>query len=138
MLTRILLLVALLGSAGAQNKPSQNTAYMSNGRFWAKLPPETKWGYIAGIWDTARLLSIRDTDEPDQQKIRDSLFVPSLGVEEVAKELDRFYHEPANAPVPIVMAMTWASAKARGESQEKMDDMAATLRKFVSEIQNVK
>ncbi len=87
--------------------------------------------YLVG-WDVARLLGMRETDDPLEQKFRENIFVPSLSVDEVSKELDGFYHEAANSPVPIVLAINWVSLKARGASREKLDDTAADLRMAAS------
>ena len=93
---------------------------------------------VTAIGDTARFIdNIQASPERGKTcqpaiKIADLLFARSLNISEIAKELDSFYQEPSNAPVPIVMALGWVKKKASGASRKDLEDFEAGLRKIAS------
>jgi hypothetical protein len=65
----------------------------------------------------------------DYAKFPDELKFPELTTEETSKELDLFYSEGANGPVPIVLALRYVRHKANGDSSDKLQELLASLRR---------
>lgn len=130
---RLLLLSALLtGCAFCQ---PATTGTMANGRFWVSMPFQVKIMYVTAVFDTARYLDARTSGKrtPDADSEFNTIFIGSMTTGETAKELDQFFSEPANAPVPVIMAIRWVSAKARGADHEELERIENFSRRVASE-----
>lgn len=143
----LILAILLVSCALAQPSPdSDQTAGMQNGRFWKAITTKImKDMYIIATLDVARSLKIhpllRGETCTSLNTVADSIIVAPLTGDETEAELDKFYSEPSNAPVPIVLALSWVNAKARGNSRESLDGLESTLRAWsvrVDELTNRK
>src|SRR5580700_7447723 len=110
MLTKTLLLSGLLvSSITGQVAAPTSTAGMQNGRFWKAMPTKLiKDTYMLATLDVARSLQVHPlltVPCASLNRIADSFIVQPLSVDETELELDKFYSEPSNAPVPIVLAL---------------------------------
>ncbi len=147
MLTKLLVLSILLaGSVFGQSDTPELTAQLLNGRFWKGIPKGVKPTYMIAMVDVAQSLKIHPfvlTGEPNEpcltllNKMADSIIVAPLTTEETEAELDKFYSEPSNAPVPIVFALSWVNAKARGSTRENLDGLESTLRELAVRIEEL-
>lgn len=102
---------------------------MTNGRFWIIIPTREKTAFVAAALDTIRSIDLANgkvTSEDSPAYI----YCNSLTIEEIQKEIDAFYTEAANAPIPIVRALAWVSLKSRGASREQLDIELSLLRKY--------
>jgi hypothetical protein len=117
-----LVLVFVMGVAGAQIPvpipDSWSTQGVYNGRWWNAAPPEIRMGYVVGYADYRAI-------QPDTLP----WFTAAFQYKEVVKGLSDFYRDPANAPVPIPSAFAWVACKFRGDAPEKLDQLAAILRR---------
>ncbi|MCU1247888.1 MAG: hypothetical protein JWQ49_917 [Edaphobacter sp.] len=52
----------------------------------------------------------------------------TLETEEVISELDSFYSQGANGPVPIVLAISFVTQKAKGATADELGKFQAKLR----------
>jgi hypothetical protein len=137
MLAKLFLIVLLIAVPGASRQPSNDTQtgeFGVNGRFWKMMPTQIKQTYIYGAFDMYRMLeaSTKHDRNADASRFFEDMSIPSLNNSEIEKELDKFYLEPVNAPIPIVLAIKWVAAKAHGASQLELDAMEASARKLAS------
>ena len=127
---RVICLALMPLAAGySQHAPGPNITFgLSNGRLWLALDDITKAGFLVGCSDGLFLGSMLAgvktyTDVPEQLKW------PDLQNAEIVKELDLFYSEGANVPVPIVWAINYVRHKAMGDTPEQLQQLAASLRR---------
>ncbi|HUO32109.1 MAG TPA: hypothetical protein VMU80_23015 [Bryobacteraceae bacterium] len=131
---------ALLSQAQSTGLGLLDTGGMANGRAWTMMPDAAKTGYVLGSSDTASFFSGRDGCNISRDRYTDAYNIfTHLTISEVIKELDVFYSEPSNLPIPILMARRWVAAKAGGGSAEYLGKLLANYRTFASgavEIEN--
>ena len=72
------------------------------------------------------------TGPSDYAKVPDELKFPNLQISEIVKELNLFYSEGANGPVPIVLALRYVRRKAAGDTPEQLQTLLSTIRRLVS------
>jgi|ERR1035438_6235097 hypothetical protein len=135
MISKLLALSFLLViNVVAQQTSADNnqTRKMTNGRFWVIIPAMEKTAFVAAALDTIRSIDLANgkvTPEDSSAYI----YCPSLTIGEIQKELDAFFADAANAPIPIVRALAWVSSKSRGASREQLDIELSLLRKYSSQ-----
>ena len=120
-----------------QSSDTQRTNGFYNGRIWAAIDADSKIAFLMGLKEGA--LQCRKELYSDAKKPLDtkasvllSLFSANTTVAQMLDSLDKFYSAPANRPVPIVYAMTWAQSKASGVSEERLKEAEASLRSTYS------
>ena len=59
-------------------------------------------------------------------KVPDFLKTPSLSPKEVAKEIDSFYSEGTNGPIPIPYALHYVVRKAAGDTPAQLQEVMAS------------
>jgi len=102
-----------------------------NGRLWATLDATTKSAFLLGMSDGMYFGSIF-TGATEYAKVPEALKFPDLTRQEVSKELDLFYAEGANGPVPIVHALRYVRRKAKGDTVEQLQELLSSLRRGAS------
>lgn len=118
-------------SGFAQLAPGpQVTSGFTNGRLWMQLDHATKAAFLAGCRDAFLYGAFFVTG--DYAKIPDELRFPSLTADELLRELDLFYSEGANGPIPIIFAIRYARHKAIGDGPGELQDLLASMRRFAS------
>ncbi len=70
-----------------------------------------------------------DFGDPENFK---KLFPKNLSFEELRKAMDRFYDEPENLPIPLIVGQTIVTLKANGESPQLIAEMIADARKNIA------
>lgn len=111
----------------AQSKFPDRT-YTPNGRLWVQMNPEEKLAYVIGVQSAANGLLIdaiitRDKSLEQSIRNRSAQLFPKLGNHELARELDAFYAEAENVPVPIFDSIRWIAAKMQGRPKPELDEM---------------
>jgi hypothetical protein len=119
----------LIGCAQLAPSPQVTTGF-TNGRFWIQLDHSTKAAFLVGCRDSFLYGAFFVTG--DYAKIPDELRFPDLTIDELVKEVDLFYLEGANGPIPIIFAVRYARHKAIGDAPEKLQELLASLRRFSS------
>jgi hypothetical protein len=107
------------------NSLSRNNGYLT-GKAWKQWPEDVKTGYLIGFYDGLRYpssVSNLDTD----------LFHTSLNYGELRTEVDSFFKEPSNAPLPIFAGLRYVSQKAKGATTGELEEYLATVRKVYAE-----
>jgi hypothetical protein len=75
---------------------------------------------------------------PDLAKVAGRLLVPeTLTNGEIAEQLDRFYKDPLNMPIPIVNAIYVVSAQARGDDPKGIDKTIRDFRRSASGLPKI-
>jgi hypothetical protein len=103
------------------------TAALNNGRAWAITDLSDHLHYVAGLVD---MLSVYQVADPKDAAAYS--FHATVG--EIVKLLDRFYDDPANADVPVVLALTYAKHKVEGATPAQLEEGAANLRALANEL----
>jgi|ERR1700693_240821 len=130
MTKRILGFAVLSLMAGyAQLAPGPDvTSGFTNGRLWLKYDTNAKTSFLVGCRDAMLLGSMTVTG--DYAKIPEQLNWPELTTEEIAKELDLFYSEGANGPIPIIIAIRYVRHKASGDTPDQLQQLLASMRRL--------
>jgi len=110
------------------NPELTQTAGRPNGRLWRSLPYETKIMFLVGF-DAGTRLAL-DFAKADRAF---AINIAEHTRQETAEELDKYFSDPANAPVPIEWARIWVAKKFSGGTSEELAGFAALLRKMVSD-----
>jgi hypothetical protein len=129
-------LAALAMIATYSSGQALSTLNMANGRAWNAMSSDDKMLYLRAGWDVVRLLML-DLPKPRPTAVEgliEDLSPEPLTGPEVIQELDIFYKEPANLPVPVVMALGWVTKKAYGASRRELDELEASLRGIATKI----
>src|ERR1700677_4084151 len=95
-------LAALAMIATYSSGQALSTLNMANGRAWNAMSSDDKMLYLRAGWDVVRLLML-DLPKPRPTAVEgliEDLSPEPLTGPEVIQELDIFYKEPANLPVP--------------------------------------
>jgi hypothetical protein len=106
------------------------TAGFTNGRLWAQFDHVTKQAFLAGCRDAFLYGTIFVAG--DYANIPDELRFPDLTTSELVKELDLFYSEGANGPIPIIFAIRYARHRAIGDTPDKLQDLLTSMRRFAT------
>lgn len=120
------LLIPILNAQESQNNSlSRNNGYLT-GKAWKEWAEDLKTGYIIGFYDGLRYpssVSNLDTD----------LFHTSLNYGEIRIEVDSFFKEGTNGPLPIFVALRYVSQKAKGATAGELEEYLTTVRKVYTE-----
>lgn len=87
---------------------------MSNGRVWAELPQAMKITYLRAVFDARNLFTwVVAANGISNSGLDGALRDMSVNLTnpEVSNQLDMFYADASNAPVPVVMALKWVCAR---------------------------
>jgi len=102
-----------------------------NGRFWEMMPKAQKTAYVQGFYD-GWFLYTGNQNCPEVQVAVVDPYRTRLTFQEIVNEVDAFYREGANKPVPIAGAVRYAARKAGGAGAEDLANLAAELRRLAA------
>jgi hypothetical protein len=111
----------------------QNTLTGSsmNGRGWKALG-QCKVVFLMGFEDGlfgGLILGVPETTGyPEVEKIYNENISKKLTRAEVISEIDKFYEEGSNSPIPVNQAVRWVTLKARGASVTELENRLVKLR----------
>ena len=118
-----------------QQNSSLTTQTAINGRFWHRMLPAEKLGWVTGYEEGLFVMSLEGTDAEAKssctEKMADGLrFNPwRLTPDEISKSIDIFYETPENGPIPVPAAVAYISLKSSGASQSELNDFITKIRK---------
>jgi hypothetical protein len=144
----VALLVALLGLQFATPSFSQEldsygpiqSTNLAEGRFWQTLSPACKtiWlrAYLEGVSVTAVREAIKPSavdasgkSKPAPFTVYDTLIPKNMTWEEARIAIDGFYSDGENLPIPISNALELVAMKARGDSNQKIQQILTMQRR---------
>jgi hypothetical protein len=105
------------------------TLGLVNGRLWVHLSDQEKTVFLLGSNDALYRLAL-ESNAKTYSEVPESLKPPPLQFAEVVRELDRFYSEGSNGPIPIENARLYIKRKAYGDSPQQLEMLLADLRKI--------
>jgi hypothetical protein len=116
------LLIPILNAQEAtDNSLSRNNGYLT-GKAWKEWTEDLKTGYIIGFYDGLRYpSSVANLDT--------ELFHSALNYGEIRAEVDSFFKEGINGPLPIFVALRYISQKAKGAATGELEEYLITVRK---------
>ena len=122
-----LLFFIITPSLQAQSSGSiYGTDGMPNGRFWLTvLDDKTRTAFIIGFMEGIRAYETRVGDNEQGQILRNTALLP----EEVVSEIDAFYADKANNPIPLSLAYIYVLNKSKGWSPDNLAKLLAEMRK---------
>lgn len=106
---------------GLQKEDLSRTQGLVNGRWWGEQHIEGRTAYFNGHADGIRL--------GGNDALFKSVVITSLTFGEMIDEVDKFYEERANIPIPVTYAMVYIAKKVKGATPSELQDYAASLRK---------
>jgi hypothetical protein len=113
----------------AQKDVLSRTDGWLNGRAWKEMPDSAKTMYIIGFFDGHRLPT--GTDMEGYKKTQEELH-SSLSFSEIRSEIDSFYRQGANGPLPIWIGMHYVAKKAKGATSKELGEYLSESRKDYS------
>jgi hypothetical protein len=118
------LLLSML-PAVAQTGGGVATNGQLNGRFWSAMEDQkSKTTFVIGA--QVMLTGVRDKAKYD------SYFSAKLNAREVADEVDKFYAQPENLPIPIIGAFMAVTLRAGGMSENGVNAFIDTMRSMAA------
>lgn len=121
--TSVAFLLWVAGLACGQAQDTTKTFGYQNGRSWASMSESMKLGFVVGCGEGLAFAEMRKFGEQFPSKSTNG---------EIVKGLDKFYDEPANAPIPIVGALGVFAAQVRGASASEITEMIESLRRVAT------
>jgi hypothetical protein len=118
-MSRKILWVFLLYACALAADDGDYTAGMSNGRGWKKFPGDMKVAYVAGIYDSAKVMMLL---------CKTAVFPAASTTGEMVQALDGFYADALNGSITVVGAMRYLGRKAAGAGEEELNAMKSELR----------
>jgi hypothetical protein len=114
----------------------QMTFGLSNGRAWAAFSPEMKiaWvtGWLQGVETTITTMNSWTGHSTHDGKLAIDVFIPNLTVGEITQQIERFYSDSLNMPIPITSATWIVNMRAQGVAPEKVE---AEIRRYRTQVQ---
>ncbi len=136
----IVLILALCFAApicGAQQNQidlSFRTNDLLNGRWWRDSTQADKVNYVAGFF-VGLAVTFGGTDECIKyQALIQGRYQGVLNFGEIIDEVDAFYKESANAPLPIRVAIEYQAQKSKGTSKMELDQIVTKYRRHYFEL----
>jgi hypothetical protein len=122
------LLIPILGSQEKQQTHIQIDGPF-NGRFWNKLTPVQKIGFLQGFRHGLNTNLIVDNLQclVSQAELQ-SQYENSISYEGLQVEVDLFFKEVENGSLPIKIAILYITKKAKGATSKELDEFLATNR----------
>ena len=120
-----LLIPILVAQESQSNILSRANGYLI-GKAWNEWSEDLKTGYIVGFYDGLRYPSTVANLDTD-------LFHSPLNYGEIRAEVDSFFKEEINKPLPIFVALRHISQKSKGASASELEEYLTTVRKAYSE-----
>ena len=124
-MTCCLLIPVLCAQEPQSNALSRANGYLI-GEAWNEWSEDLKTGYIIGFYDGLRYPSTVANLDTD-------LFHTSLNYGKIRAEVDSFFKEEINRPLPIFAALRHISQKSRGATARELEEYLTTVRKAYSE-----
>jgi hypothetical protein len=119
--------------SAAQAEETTLTDDMLNGRAWSSMPDTAKVIWVMGYREGVTLTAITMTDTLDKAKAMIGVLSPfKLTNGEVEQQLDRFYGDPLNMPIPIAEAALVVTRQARGDDPKEIDKLLRDFRRDAS------
>jgi hypothetical protein len=123
------LVSALFAQEEAALKQYMTGPFM-NGRYWEKISDFQKQAFLLGFRDA--VLTTYELSSMDKEIVADRLMA-KLYLAELQAEIDSFYKEGANGPLPISIAYQYSVKKAHGASSKELEEFLAGFRKMYAE-----
>jgi hypothetical protein len=110
---------------------------VSNGYFWNKWDLQTKIFILEGMDNGEFLLFLTVSEAKNsanaQQAVIDSILsletTGDFKLSEKVEQIDMFYKDSANRRIPIIEAYRYMVKRMNGNTQQELDNLAASLRK---------
>ena len=131
---RGILLIAVLCvcfSTAMSQIDRMRTSSRFNGRFWAAMAKPQKLAYVQGFYDGW----FSYTGSSQCAEVQSAVVEPyrtGLTYEEIMNEVESFYREDANKPIPIASAIQYAVRKARGATAQELQNYVVEQRRLSS------
>lgn len=107
-----------------------------NGRFWVGIPVEQRIGYLQGFIEGLSIIAAGSESCINAQNEVKSSHEGPLNNRELAMEIDSFFNEGSNRPLPIMIAIQYSVKKSKGATPKELEDLLTYYRKFYSEKVN--
>lgn len=114
-------------------------AWGSNGRPWRRLGTEAKTTLLNGIQEGIMLMiqeASYGTDAALAHSFADtskSITISGVRFLDLVKQIDNFYQQANNTPIPVIEAYRYTVKKLKGVAKEDLEKQMARLRKTYAE-----
>jgi len=125
----ILAFCLLVPIINAQQNVLSRTQKFLNGRAWKEMPDSAKSMYLIGFLDGHRLPTGTDVEG---YKVSQEALQSSLTFGELKAEVDSFFRQGVNGPLPIWIAIRYVAMKSKGATQNKLEEYLSESRKDYS------
>jgi hypothetical protein len=125
----VVLMMILLSSiiiGAAQDSQLENrylTAGYSNGRVWHAMPSHEKLMFIVGFNEGINAATVASN-----QTVPETLYL-KLTNNEIVSQLDKFYADSINNPIPITYGYMYVAMKSKGASEVDLQGFLSVRRK---------
>ncbi|WP_148210032.1 hypothetical protein [Candidatus Korobacter versatilis] len=105
----------------------------SNGRTWRSLDRQSRITFLNGV-EEGLMLMRREAELPGSvplptlQKQSERLMISGFRFSDIVEQIDAFYADSSNRRIPIVDAYIYALRKMKGESEDTLRQLTASLR----------
>jgi hypothetical protein len=120
--------VALASSLAAADLERDLTAESLNGYGWHEMlspTPIAKLAYISGLLDSRGLWEKSATERYSTAPLYNT---------EVVQQIDRFYADATNRPIPVWLALRYVHLKLAGATPAELAETVAALRRAAAEF----
>jgi len=125
---------------GTSSTKNHVTFGYPNGRFWLNLNNITKFTYLIGLVDGAKLFKgyiidakkICNNDKGIDEAYDDIIEIPKAELKDIVGQINSFYADSANLNIPVVKAYEIAGRKFKGESPKDIEEFIAELRRLLN------
>ena len=117
----------------AENDPESKTGLFYNGRYWKIATIPQKKAYIIGFFEGYLISRTDDLTKPNNMKDLLEIYLPDLTYSALISEIDSFYKEDANGPLPIPVALRYTAQKTNGATKEELDAFIARSYKLYAQ-----
>ncbi len=126
----LLVLTILLGLVPARQEifPGPSLEVWT-GKHWAGVSKAERQVFLAGFMQGLSVIAAGDEPCFEAQVGAKLNFHSRLSLEEMMNEVDSFYKEGANGPLPVTVAIQYAAKKANGATAKELDEFLANSRK---------
>jgi hypothetical protein len=126
----LLLLVLATGLVAQDGTALYMTNGEANGLLWRTLNNTSKLSLLMGVNSGAMVLKIWAlTDNPVCVDLSNKHDYPDITNGDLAKEVDQFYTNAANVPLPVSAAVLYTYKKLTGATKEQLDQFRASALK---------
>ena len=131
MTKRLLMLLLLLAGLAMAQPTLFMTKGEANGFFWKDLTEDLKVSFLVGIDSGRGFVAhwyLADSPVCSDIVLRGKAG-PHITNADTAKEVDKFYQNPSNVPLPISLALVYIYKRLTGASQQELDQFRASALK---------